>query len=104
MSKYRSDQRIKINEASEYAQVVELVDTLDLGSSAGRCGGSSPLLGTICQTIRTNKVRKILFQNFFTTKPINFIICCYASFVNVVVNCNFFITYFDSMNQSLNYS
>ncbi len=27
------------------AQVVELVDTPDLGSGAVRCGGSSPLLG-----------------------------------------------------------
>ena len=29
------------------AEVVKLVDTLDLGSSAARRGGSSPLLGTI---------------------------------------------------------
>ena len=29
--------------------MVELVDTLDLGSSAARCGGSSPLFGTIYQ-------------------------------------------------------
>ena len=28
--------------------MVELVDTLDLGSSAARRGGSSPLFGTIC--------------------------------------------------------
>jgi hypothetical protein len=27
------------------AQVVKLVDTLDLGSSAARCVGSSPILG-----------------------------------------------------------
>ena len=27
------------------AQVVELVDTLDLGSGSVRCGGPSPLLG-----------------------------------------------------------
>ena len=27
------------------AQMVELVDTPDLGSGAARCGGSSPLLG-----------------------------------------------------------
>ena len=31
----------------ECAEVVELVDTLDLGSSAVRCGGSSPLFGTL---------------------------------------------------------
>ena len=31
----------------DYAEVVELVDTLDLGSSAARRGGSSPLFGTI---------------------------------------------------------
>ena len=30
-----------------YAWVVELVDTLDLGSSAARCRGSTPLPGTI---------------------------------------------------------
>jgi hypothetical protein len=29
------------------ADVVELVDTLDLGSSAARCGGSSPFIRTI---------------------------------------------------------
>ncbi len=29
------------------AQMVELVDTPDLGSGAARCGGSSPLLGTL---------------------------------------------------------
>lgn len=31
-----------------YARVVELVDTLDLGSSAERFEGSSPSLSTIC--------------------------------------------------------
>ena len=30
-----------------YADVVELVDTPDLGSGAARCGGSSPLVRTI---------------------------------------------------------
>ena len=29
------------------ADVVELVDTPDLGSGAARCGGSSPLIRTI---------------------------------------------------------
>ena len=29
-----------------YADVVELVDTPDLGSGAARCGGSSPLVRT----------------------------------------------------------
>ncbi len=29
------------------ARVVELADTLDLGSSAARLGGSTPLAGTI---------------------------------------------------------
>lgn len=29
-----------------YAQMVELADTLDLGSSTARFGGSSPSLGT----------------------------------------------------------
>jgi hypothetical protein len=32
-----------------YASMVELVDTLDLGSSAARRGGSSPLTRTITQ-------------------------------------------------------
>ena len=32
---------------TEYAGVVELVDTLDLGSSAVRCGGSTPSTRTI---------------------------------------------------------
>lgn len=31
----------------QYADVVELVDTPDLGSGAARCGGSSPLVRTI---------------------------------------------------------
>ncbi len=35
------------------AQVVELVDTPDLGSGAARCGGSSPLLGIIFEQIRS---------------------------------------------------
>ncbi len=30
-----------------YAEVVELVDTLDLGSSAARCEGSNPFFGTM---------------------------------------------------------
>ena len=29
-----------------HAHVLELVDTLDLGSSAERCAGSSPVMGT----------------------------------------------------------
>jgi hypothetical protein len=33
-----------------YAWVVELVDTLDLGSSAERCRGSSPLPGTMLRS------------------------------------------------------
>lgn len=33
-------------ESKEYARVVELADTLDLGSSAERCAGSSPVPGT----------------------------------------------------------
>ena len=33
-----------------YAEVVELVDTLDLGSSAARRGSSSLLFGTIIKT------------------------------------------------------
>ncbi len=36
-----------IQTAQTNAEVVELVDTLDLGSSAARRGGSSPLFGTI---------------------------------------------------------
>lgn len=34
----------------KYAQVVELVDTLVLGTSAATRGGSSPLLGTYNKT------------------------------------------------------
>ena len=33
--------------AKVYARVAELVDALDLGSSAARCGGSSPPFRTI---------------------------------------------------------
>ena len=33
-----------------YAEVVELVDTLDLGSSTARCEGSSPFFGTKIKT------------------------------------------------------
>ncbi len=32
------------------AQMVELVDTRDLGSRAARCAGSTPVLGTIFLT------------------------------------------------------
>lgn len=31
---------------TDFARVVELADTLDLGSSAERCAGSSPVPGT----------------------------------------------------------
>ncbi len=42
---------------SENAGVVKLVDTLDLGSSAARCGGSSPFT-------RTNKTGEYLLSCF----------------------------------------
>lgn len=32
-----------------YARVVELADTLDLGSSISVCAGSSPVTGTIAE-------------------------------------------------------
>lgn len=34
-------------ESGNFAPMVKLVDTLDLGSSAARLGGSSPLRGTM---------------------------------------------------------
>ncbi len=36
----------RVSERIIYARVVELADTLDLGSSAERCAGSSPVPGT----------------------------------------------------------
>ena len=36
----------RVFERRNYARVVELADTLDLGSSAVRCAGSSPVPGT----------------------------------------------------------
>ena len=44
---------------------MELVDTLDLGSSAARCGGSSPLFGTILES-RPCKDFKIFFVGLFS--------------------------------------
>jgi hypothetical protein len=40
--------------------VAKLVDALDLGSSAARCGGSSPLLGT---TATSNSLRLIMLNH-----------------------------------------
>ncbi len=40
-------QRAGENDRHFTAQMVELVDTPDLGSGAARCGGSSPLLGIL---------------------------------------------------------
>lgn len=37
----------RVIEQKNYARVVELADTLDLGSSAERCAGSSPVPGTM---------------------------------------------------------
>ena len=39
--------RVQVPLPAPYARVVELADTLDLGSSAVRCAGSSPVTGTI---------------------------------------------------------
>ena len=36
---------------TKFAAVVELVDTLDLGSSAARCGGSTPFSRTQSSSI-----------------------------------------------------
>ena len=43
------DHRLSPDSYPTHADVVELVDTLDLGSSAARRGGSSPLIRTILQ-------------------------------------------------------
>ena len=43
-----------------FADVVELVDTPDLGSGAARCGGSSPL-------IRTNTILPFAISRRFST-------------------------------------
>lgn len=40
----------RVFEQKNYARVVELADTLDLGSSAERCAGSSPVPGTTSLT------------------------------------------------------
>ena len=42
------------------AQVAKLVDALDSGSSAARCGGSSPLLGTIATRYCAEHMRTVL--------------------------------------------
>ncbi len=59
------------------AEVVELVDTLDLGSSAARRGGSSPLFGTIqiIQGFEDIKIFKPFFYfglHFLQTKKLIF--------------------------------
>lgn len=52
---FRQDMRIKVDRKQRVvlllspAQMVELVDTPDLGSGIERCGGSSPLLGIITE-------------------------------------------------------
>ncbi len=50
---------------SKYAGVVELVDTLDLGSSAERCGSSSLPARTkfIRKTLIRNELRFFVFYN-----------------------------------------
>ena len=52
------------------ADVVKLVDTLDLGSSAERCAGSSP-------SIRTIRSREI--GTFFILKRNDSIYACYST-------------------------
>lgn len=39
----------------EYAGVVKLVDTLDLGSSAARCAGSSPVSGSFSNATKEDQ-------------------------------------------------
>ena len=45
---------IEGQKAKVYARVAELVDALDLGSSAARCGGSSPPFRTIIMLLKRN--------------------------------------------------
>ena len=47
------------------AQVVKLADTLDLGSSAVRCVGSSPILGILLNILTDHFFRDDKMVGFF---------------------------------------
>ena len=55
------------------ADVVELVDTIDLGSIAERCGGSSPFIRTNerVKALNFNSLTLLLFQNWRLFGEIN---------------------------------
>ena len=51
-----------------FAQVVELVDTPDLGSGAERCGGSSPLLGIPNLSFAVSAAKENALDQYFNEK------------------------------------
>ena len=69
-----------------FAQVVELVDTPDLGSGVARRGGSSPLLGKLTESL-VREVPFFLAKHLIDKKVMYMLLCIhkeglYASYLN----------------------
>ena len=67
---YCSCRQFKSTVKIEYADMVELADTLDLGSNAVWCAGSSPVIRTISRVwVRQKNPRKrCVCEDFFNSK------------------------------------